>query len=385
MSKKSYEMNFSEFAEAIRPGRSGWLTNPLKRSLDSAEWLANVWRTTDVRITYGINWRNGILKNELPPEAREYEFDDLLLHPTTTKLGLDPASGEDNRKAAELLAIRNAWIASIQNRYGQTKDVAACFELSLSAAAEYVLLTSDCIQHPWIQWRVRQHIADQNLKQLEQASKPAIPVEMSNDPKWPSVTVIHGRATEPSAQDISTHEEEKKDIRYWLKEFKSEEGLWTSEFDVYAYDAECDINIARLKIAALQKIIEKQEALILDCDRIIKKNKRLEASVMPSKNIGRPEKSTERQEVALRFTSQWVQFLMDALDIKNCAQLEAFIDGSSQRNWRRWLSSQAVPTRKNLSELLTAEIRQGRYKGKSLHNVPTTPEHNDLLALISMT
>lgn len=384
MTKKPYEMNFAEFAEAIVP-KQGWrVTTPLERTQGSADWLTNVWRSTDSRITYSVNWENDALKIELPPVARRHEFEDLLLFPIMEGFGLNIESIDDRHKTAELLATCKAWITSIQNRYGQSNEVGACFELSLSAAAEYVLLTSDWMQHPWIQRQIRQHIEVESLKKLELASKPALPVEMSSNPLWPGTQVIHAKVYEPSAQELARHEEEMKDIHYCLKKFKSEKGKWTSEFDIYAYEAECDINIARLKIAELKKIIEKQEALIFECNRIIKKNKRLEAAIIPSNRIGRPYISSERQEVALRFVSQWVQSLIDELQVKNCAQLETCIPESNQRNWRRWLGGDAVPTSNNLTDLLSAEVRQGRYKGQPLHNVPTTPEHNDLLSLISL-
>lgn len=239
--------------------------------------------------------------------------------------------------------------------------------------------------HPWIKEQVRQHLTEQNKKKLEGAGKTELPVEMSGDPNWPSAQVIHARSPESSPYKQAMHEERMKDIRYWLEEFKFEDGKWSSEFEMDAWDAQRDIDIANQKIGALQKIIAKQRTLIQSAERIISKNKRHEAAMRASKKIGRPEKSMERQKVALKFTSQWVQSLMDALKMSNSPQLESAVDGSSQRNWRRWLNGQAVPTRKNLSELLNAEITQGSYKGKSLHDVTTNPTHNDLLSLISLT
>lgn len=377
-------MTFTEFAEAIEPY---WLISsarPSKNSSYDSDWLTSVWNSADNRWTYCINWRNDALKNELPPDAHQYRFDDLLLHPITERLGLDPGVDADNCKAAELLAIRNAWITAIQQHYGQsTTDIPGC-TLTNAAASEYVLLTSGLI-HPWIQERTRQHIADQNRKKLEQADKANIPVEMSSNPNWPSAQVIHARATEPSPHEQAMHEEEMKGIRYWLEKFKSEDGCWSSEFEMDAWDAQSDIDIANQKIAALQKIIGKQQELIKGAQLIIKRNKRHEAAMRKSKKIGRPEKSTERQNVATKFTAQWVKSLMDALNVNSCAKLGTAINDSSERNWRRWLNREALPSPANLSALLSVEITQGSHKGKPLLDVTTNPEHNDLLSLIHLT
>lgn len=76
---------------------------------------------------------------------------------------------------------------------------------------------------------------------------------------------------------------------------------------------------------------------------------------------------------------------MEKLGADSCAQLETLIAGSSERNWQRWLIGKAVPTHTSLSALLAAEITQGSYKDKPLHDVTTNPRHNDLLSLISLT
>lgn len=386
--EKPYEMTFVEFAEAILPSWGASLGSSTLSS-DNPEWLTSVWNSADKRGIYHVFWHNDLLKNELPPDAQKYQFDDFSLYPITARLGLNPEIEKDNIKAAILLAVRNAWISAIQHHYGQSAtDIPSC-TLTNAAAAEYVLLTSGLV-HPWIKKQVFQHIEEQNLKKLEQAGQAELPVEISDDPHWPNTRVIHVRASECPHEKAwredqqARLEEEMKDIRYWVDLFRHKDGGWASKFEMDAWSAQRDIDIANQKIAALQKVIEKQKGLIQSAERIISKNQRHEAEMRASKKIGRPEKSLERQEVALKFTSQWVQSLMDALKMNNSAQLESAVDGSSQRNWRRWLSGQAVPTRKNLSELLNTEITQGSYKGKLLHDVTTNPKHNDLLALISL-
>jgi hypothetical protein len=219
---------------------------------------------------------------------------------------------------------------------------------------------------------------------MEQADK-ADPIVLSDDPNWPDTQIIQGRAHEPSASELAELEEDMKDIRHWLREFLIEDKCWTSKFDMHAYYAQCDIDIANQKIVALQKIIRKQKSFIQEAELIIKKHKRHEAAMRASNKIGRPEKATKRQEIAIKFTSQWVQSLIETLNVDNCVQLETIVKESNQRNWRRWLRGDAVPTHTNLSALLNSEIKQGIYKDKPLHVVPTNPEGNDLLKLISLT
>jgi hypothetical protein len=150
-------------------------------------------------------------------------------------------------------------------------------------------------------------------------------------------------------------------------------------------DAKNDIDIANIKIDELKKVIKKQTDAIQKTKLKISQTKQLEKKSHPVKKVGRPEKSPGGQEIALKFMSQWVKSLMEALDVQSCAKLEEYINGSSQRNWLRWLSSQAVPNRKNLLKLLTSEIMEGDYKGKPLHNVPTQPEYEKLLVVVGLT
>ncbi|MEO8121213.1 MAG: hypothetical protein ABI606_18060, partial [Rhodoferax sp.] len=150
-------------------------------------------------------------------------------------------------------------------------------------------------------------------------------------------------------------------------------------------EAQCDIDVAQRKITGLQAIIEQQQALIRNFERVIKVNKRREAELTGTDKSGRPPKSAERQEVALRFTAKWVQSLMDALEVTSYAQLEATIEGSSQRNWSRWLSGQAVPTSNSFTALQASKIARGHYESQPLQVVKTIPTATDMLRLIRLT
>jgi len=181
-----------------------------------------------------------------------------------------------------------------------------------------------------------------------------------------------------------------KDIRYWLEEFRSADGMWASEFEMDTWYAQRDIDVSRRKIDELQKIIEKQKEQIQRVELTIREIKRREAAARALNNDdnqkpGRPKKPPERQEAALRFTSQWVKPLMSALNVKSCAQLENINDGSGQRNWRRWLNGERVPIATHLMALAHTKIRHENYKDKLLEELPTKPCLADLLSLINLT
>lgn len=391
--KKPYEMSFAEFAEAIRPSWGISVASPFKPTATHSEWLTSIWDSAEKRCTYSTFWSNDALKNELPLEAQKYQFDDLSLFPITARLGLDPESDEDNSKAADVLALRNAWITSIQHHYGQSATDTSRWTLTKEALAEYVLLTSGLI-HPWIQEKIRQHKAEQSRKKQEQANKAHRPIEMSSDPNWPNTQVIYGRL-EPrtpleQAAYQAAREESMKDIRYWLEEFRPADGRWASEFEMDTWYAQRDIDVTRRKIDQLQKIIEKQKEQIQRVELTIREIKLREANARAlngdgSHRQGRPKKPMERQQTALRFTSQWVESLMKTLNVENCAQLENIIDGSGQRNWRRWLNGETLPTATHLMALAHTRVRHENYKDKLLEDLPTKPCLADLLSLIKLT
>lgn len=239
--KNPHEMSFSEFAEAIRASWVSSVASPSNTPANYAEWLIDVWDTAGKRGNYTIYWHNEALKSALPPEAQKYQFDDLSLYPITARLGLDPESDEDNSKAAEVLAIRNAWVTSIQHHYGQSATAIPSCTLTNAAAAEYVLLTSGLI-HPWIQERIRQHKAEQSRKKQEQAIKGEQQIEMSDDPNWPGTRVIHARLPELSPDEVAWRrailEEKQRNIAYWIECFEFENGRWSSSFEMDAWNAQ---------------------------------------------------------------------------------------------------------------------------------------------------
>lgn len=384
LTKKPYEMSFAEFAETIRPSWLIYVSPPLKWPSVYSEWLVTVWDSSESHLTYMVLWRNDALKNELPPESKEYRFDDVSICPITERLGLDSDSQDDNCLAAQMLALRNAWVSAIQNYYEQTEQYSA--PLLNDIAVEYVQLSSG-FKHPWIQNEIEGYLAEKKELELEKSSDDCSKNEISTDQNWPGTNVIHARG--PCPHELAMYEghqrEKEKSIQYWIDLFESQDGSWTSEFEMYADEAQGDIDVANRKISELQEIIEKQKALIRRAERILRRKKRHEAEMRASKKIGRPEKSLDRQNVAIRFTSQWVQSMMDALDVISCSGLESEIIGSSQRNWRRWLNGETVPTGKTLVELAKTKIKSDNFKSSKLEDLPTSPRLADLLALVRLT
>jgi len=377
---KIHDMTFTQFARAMTPTGGIGLTNPLDVPHSTAQWLASLWASTDQRSTLSIGWENTPLTAELPPAALTYRFDDLSLQPSALTLGLDAADDADLRLVAELMAKRNAWFSAIDHHCGQSDEL-----LSSDVAQDYVRLSCNWLQHPWVRVSVRRYKMEQANAKALLAKNPTAAPEMSSNPLWPSTKVIYGRCDPLTPQEEAQHQAKLDGIDYWITKFEYADKCWSSEFDIYAWEAQCDMDVANRKITGLQEIIDKQQALIREFERVIKVNKRREAEINGTDKSGRPPKLVERQEVTLKFTVRWVQSLMDTLQVSSCAKLEETIFGSSQRNWSRWLSAQAVPTSKSFAILQASKITRGRYEGQPLQAVETTPASADMLKLIRLT
>jgi hypothetical protein len=377
---KIHDLTFTQFARAMTPTGGIGLTNPLDVPHSTAQWLASLWDSADKRVTISIRWQDTPLKDELPPAALTYHFDDLSLQASALALGLGGGVHADLRKVAELMATRNAWFSAIEHHCRQSADL-----LVNDVAQDYVRLSCNWLQHPWVQGSVRRYKLEQAREKAVLAHNTTSAPEMSSNPLWPSTPVIYGRCDPLTPQQEAQHQAKIDGIDYWTKQFEFEHTSWSSAFEMYAWDAQCDMDVAHRKITGLQEIIEKQQVLVRGFERIIKLNKRRETELSGTDKSGRPPKSAERQEVALKFTARWVQSLMDVLQVSSCAQLEATIFGSSQRNWSRWLSAQAVPTSKSFAILQASRITCGRYEGQPLQAVETTPASADMQKLIRLT
>ncbi len=127
--KKPFEMPFAEFADSVQP--SGAVNR-----------LPAIGGGSDV-FTYSV-YMNGPLAVELPADARDHEFKDVMLYALTDQLALNSSSFRDNLKVAELVATRSAWMSAVLEA---TLDLTA--ELSDEVLADYELLTEGML-HPWI-------------------------------------------------------------------------------------------------------------------------------------------------------------------------------------------------------------------------------------------
>lgn len=376
--RKIHEMIFSDFAQAIVPDWVISLTNPVSPSLNQAEWLTSSWNSADRRLTHSIYWRDGSLTSELPFESLKYHFNDFELRPIAQILGLDPTSDADHRKVAELLSSRNAWLNAIQCYCHQPSAAGQRRILDYDVADDFVRLTCNWLQHPWVQESVQQHI-------IGKSAQTGCTIDLSSDPTWPNPQVNQAHFVPLSRSEQAKLEAEKNDINYWLTKFESDDRSWSSEFEVYAWDAQSDINIASRKIKGLQEHIEKQQSLIQGFERVLRRNKRRAAELCNADKPGRPRKSPERQEVARRFTAHWVQSWMEGLNVNNSVQLGELVSDSSERNWRRWQTGQSVPTIKSLLALQTAKITQGYFKGQPFLAIETDPTFDEMLMLIRLT
>lgn len=176
-------------------------------------------------------------------------------------------------------------------------------------------------------------------------------------------------------------EQQENDIAYMANVFECEAGSWKSAEEMYAGQAQQKINMAKQRIRELQEEIEKQEKIVCAAERIIQ-NYRRHSQIEKATKRGRPARSAYREKIAEKFMSQWIASLKDALQAKSCVELEKMVSSISERNWRRWLKGDAIPTYSTFDKLLSTKIEHGKYAGEVLYKVPVTPSHNDLLTLL---
>lgn len=371
-------MVFSAFAEAIDPGISVGLTSRASASALPVAWLAEVWNSTERRLTYLVRWNNFELAKRLPHLAQKYRFEDSAIHPVVESLELDPACQQDCELIAGLLATCQAWIAAIQAECVQAAQEGHRKTVAIDLADDYLLLTSHWIAHPWVRQRVQNH----RLAQARAACD-AVP-ERSHDAYWPNAIVIHAKSEPLLPEEEAYFVEREESIAYWLERFDFENRAWSSEFEVNIWDAREDSQLAHRKIVELERLIHQQRTLIDHAQSVIRKNHVREVQLKTNARRGRPKLSRERQEVAAKFMAQWVQSLSSILGTTSCNQLESVISGSSQRNWRRWLKGDFIPTVTSLSALGNARVNGGPHRGKVLRELPTAPGYDDLLPLVRL-
>lgn len=103
-------------------------------------------------VTYSI-YLNGETARKLPESYQEKEFNDVILHATTEKLGLDPASSRDNLKVGELVTIREAWMKTVLDASSLRNEKGQLIGLPDDIQDEFALL-SEGLVHPWIKAQI---------------------------------------------------------------------------------------------------------------------------------------------------------------------------------------------------------------------------------------
>jgi hypothetical protein len=222
---------------------------------------------------------------------------------------------------------------------------------------------------------------------------------------------------------IQTKEEltELNRVAHWesfVEQQEADISLMTGHFEYSAFDhmsfeeretyeAQLQISTAKQKIRDLQKEIDRQVIIIEDAEQRIDDFKKQikEKNVANSRSgRGRPERSADKENIAKKFITKWVQSLMIELEVSSCTKLEEMICATTiisnnhnkngrkfpdqiisskctERNWRRWKNGDAIPTYSTLSIIFSTKIESGKYAGKLLLDIPTTPEANALLTL----
>ena len=385
ITKHIHEMTVAEFGPRLRPIMMYGFLFPMDDCGDKLAWLASVWRREERKAIFRVFWGNDLLNDLLHPEARQYQFTDLELREPALALGLDVTCEADMGKLTALMGTCKAWYCAVM---AHCRDCAARGlpeQLSPSVLADFVRITCNWMLHSWVQESVRRYldIQSKSLK-LTQAQQADNQTETLRNPLWPDAIVIHAKHYEPSQGEIDHALSEESKIRYWIDHFTCENGKYSSQYDLKAWDVRDDIDTAKRKIEGLKELVNKQEALIPGLERAWLKYKRLDAKVTGSSKSGRPKQHPKMQEVARKFTVQWVQSLMEVLHANNAADLEKMVSEISQRNWRRWMMGQSVPTQSTLTQLRICRITTGPLKGLRFHEVKTTPTGDELFDLIRL-
>lgn len=138
-------------------------------------------------LTYSV-FMDGPAVKDIPFDSQEVHYQDVMLHPLTAKLGLNPEVFRDNMKVAELVAIRYAWMAAVLDSSLQRDAHGALIVNSPEIVHDYELLT-DGLSHPWIQEQISEQQAlsaslqpalDAAQETLGAALVEKVPYEVSN-------------------------------------------------------------------------------------------------------------------------------------------------------------------------------------------------------------
>lgn len=327
--------------------------------------LAKPWRGAFIAISF-INPKtthriglNGSVAGIVPERVRRQDFEEDYLQPLANELEIGFAM------TAELMALRNAWIAYFQQCVTSVPVNEIRSRIPNEIMIDYVLLTSAMWpEHPWIQSRIKQ-------PDLE----PKYNNSYLDDPGF-------------QEQHRARIEKMESDITHWITEFNRRRGSYSKEnllLDIDADFAEHDIKRAKKKIVELNAEIEEQEAIIRLAMRPIRKFIKAER-ISKKRAPGRPKETGEQREqsdIAKKFVARWITALMAVLSVTSCGEL-ADMAGGQKMTWWRWLNKKTLPSARFLGSLLDVQIKSGEYKGKKLRDIQTTPALCDLIDLIDL-
>lgn len=301
---------------------------------------------------------SGKLANELPEKVIKQSFNESYLKPIATELNVSL------RKAAKLIALRNAWVANFQEReLPQVSFHQLMSQLNNEIAVDYVVLTSNnWIQHPWIEDQIEQVDSEDLL-----SAKPYTPEELATHYEFCEMEF----------------ERQIQNIEFCTNLFKSQNSSYKSLLEAEADAAKHDVKRAEKRILELQDELVWQENIIRAAKKVIRKFRDTDR-LLNNRLPGRQEKTEEelkRIEIAKRFVSQWINSLKDVLEVNNSSELANAI--SSQRMIiGRWENKKALPTVSSLRTISDNKIQFGKYAGTKLYEIHTTPSLINLLNLI---
>jgi hypothetical protein len=303
----------------------------------------------------------GRVTSEVPEKMHSQSFDEDYLLPIAQKLGLDIA------KTAILIALRNAWIAYFQETEISKISVDEIRLLMTNEiATEYVVLTSSkWTEHPWIREQIDQF-------QIEVYPVCTAPLDRPIDAMYHEAWI----------------DEQQNDINFLINEFRSQKGAYTLDnvfLEVDAEFAEYDIQRAKKEIRGLHSEVEKQEAIIRQAMKPIRKLQNYERA-LKKRTPGRPkisEAQQQRQDLAMKFVEKWISSLMAVVLVSSCGELAKII-GGQKMTWWRWQNGKTLPRSSVFEPLLDVKIKSGEHKDTKLRDIQTTPLLIDLITLIDL-
>lgn len=282
-------------------------------------------------------------------------FDESYLLPISDELGITPI------KTLKLIALRNAWITYFQrSEIPQTLLNETGALMANEIAKDYILLTSsNWAAHTWIQEQINS--------------------------KESYVSFAELRYHEEWEDGIASM---KNDINFVIGNFKSHVKNYSNDIEKDADFAKNDIKRAQNTIRELRGDIKKQEAIIEEAMRPVAKHQYRRK--LSKKNLpGHPKLSDnkelqERHDIAKEFVAMWIGSLKNNLEIESYDDLAKYVTGS-KFTWWRWSNKKNLPGTKSLRPLLDEKIKKtGKYQGKKLCEIQTSPSLLDLITLVDL-